>query len=412
MTSAPKSQLVRIAYLLFLFLGLGPTAKAQAPNAEARAKLARNRAEHLRHGINLSEWFAQVYDPKGYTKEHFETWNTAQDITLIKAMGFDHVRLSVNPQPMFRQRQADNIPVDYLNELDAAVKMILDAGLAVMIDIHPDADFKQKLATDGEFTEQFGDFWRSLAHHYSTFDPNLVFFEILNEPEARDAYRWYGVQARLAVAIREGAPNHTIIATGARWSDDDDLLAIEPLADANVIYTFHFYDPHVFTHQGATWGENYWHFVKALPYPSTPENVQASVAAIPEPERRLVAARYGMDRWNAARMDEEFDQVAAWAAQWNVTVICNEFGVYRKEARPEDRAAWIADVRKSLEKHGIGWTMWDYSGGFGVVTKNQRQAASGQTSGRQEAGNPASSSQPIVDEMTVKALGRTMPHAN
>src|SRR5437867_10495861 len=57
--------------------------------------LAQRRAAHLRHGINLSEWFAQVYDQKGYTKEHFETWTTAQDIALIKSMGFDHVRLSV-----------------------------------------------------------------------------------------------------------------------------------------------------------------------------------------------------------------------------------------------------------------------------------------------------------------------------
>ena len=87
MSSAPKSQFVLIVSILCLFLVLGPTSKAQAPNAEARAKLARNRAEHLRHGINLSEWFAQVFDPKGYTKEHFETWNTAQDIALIKAMG-------------------------------------------------------------------------------------------------------------------------------------------------------------------------------------------------------------------------------------------------------------------------------------------------------------------------------------
>ncbi len=392
MPSVPGSRVVLVAFLACMVPGSAATSAAQSPNTEAQARLARNRAEHLRHGINLSEWFAQVHDPKGYTKEHFETWDTAQDIALIKAMGFDHVRLSVNPQPMFRPRQADNIPPDYLANLDAAVKMILDAGLAVMIDIHPDSDFKLKLATDGEFAEQFADFWRALARHYSNLDPNLVFFEILNEPEARDAFRWYGVESLVAAAIREGAPNHTIIAAGARWSDDDDLLAIGPLHDPNVIYTFHFYDPHVFTHQGATWGENYWHFVKELPYPSTPENVQHAMQAIPEAVKRLAVARYGMDRWNAGRIDEEFDQVSAWATRWNVAVICNEFGVYRKEARPEDRAAWISDVRKSLEKHGFGWTMWDYSGGFAVVTKPNGQ--------------------PMPDEITVKALGRTMPREN
>src|SRR5215467_4091656 len=156
--------------------------------------LAKRRAAHLRYGINLSEWFAQVYDQKGYTKEHFETWTTAQDIGLIKAMNFDHVRLSVNPQPMFRRKQADQIPDDYLGYLDAAVRMILDQGLAVIIDIHPDSDFKEKLASDNEFVEQFADYWRALAQHYSHLDPSLVFFEVLNEPEGRDNYRWYGIQ--------------------------------------------------------------------------------------------------------------------------------------------------------------------------------------------------------------------------
>ena len=383
----------RLALIAIFIAGIFSVAAGrgycQTKAGETDARLAKQRAQHLRRGINLSEWFAQVYDQKGYTKEHFETWNTVRDITLIKAMGFDHVRLSVNPQPMWRAKQADHIPADYLAELDAAVKMILDQGLAVIIDIHPDSDFKAKLSTDSEFVEQFADYWRALAQHYASWDPEAVFFEVLNEPEARDPYRWFGVQARLATAIREGAPKHTIVAAGARWSDDDDLLFMEPVSDANVIYNFHFYEPHLFTHQGATWGENYWHWLKNLPYPSTPENVTEAAALVPYPEKRLSVERYGMQRWNAARMDEEFLQIAAWGEHWNVPLTCNEFGVYRKAARPEDRAAWIRDVRSSLEKHGIGWTMWDYSGGFGVVTKQNGE--------------------PVPDEATVTALGLKMP---
>jgi len=351
--------------------------------------LARRRAAHLAYGINLSEWFAQVYDQKGYTKEHFETWTTAQDIALIKAMNFDHVRLSVNPQPMFRRKQADRIPEDYLGYLDAAVKMILDQGLAVIIDVHPDSDFKEKLVADNEFVEQFADYWRALAKHYSSWNADLVFFEILNEPEFRDRYRWEGVQSKLAVAIRGGAPSQTIIVAGANWSADNELLFIDPLRDPNIIYNFHFYDPHVFTHQGATWSTNYVHYLKDLPYPSTPENVRQAAALVPDAVNRLAVIHYGMDRWNAARIDEEINQIAAWGQRWNVPLTCNEFGVYRKAAAPENRARWISDVRTTLEKNGIGWTMWDYSGGFGVVVKQE-----GKT---------------MADELTVKALGRTMP---
>lgn len=104
-----------------------------------------------------------------------------EDIALIKALGFDHVRLRVNPKPMWQRKDADDIPAEYLGYLDAAVKMILDKDLAVVIDIHPSGEFKEKLPTDAA-VEQFADFWRALAKHYSTGDPERVFFETLNEP--------------------------------------------------------------------------------------------------------------------------------------------------------------------------------------------------------------------------------------
>jgi endoglucanase len=348
-------------------------------------KLAFQRAEHLRHGINLSHWFAQVYDAKGYTKEHFDSYDTAQDMALIKAMGFDHVRFTLNCEPMFRRGQADRIPADYLAMVDAAVKMILDQNLAVIIDIHPESDFKQKLVTDDGYVEQFADFWRALAKHYSTLDPDKVFFEILNEPEFRDRYRWAGVQAQLARAIREGASQHTIIAAGANWSSTSELLFMEPLHDANIIYNFHFYDPHIFTHQGATWSTNFQHYLSNLPYPSTPENVRTSLPQVPDETNQQTVIRYGLDQWNSARVDAEIAEAAAWGKHWDVPLTCNEFGVYRSTANVEDRARWIHDVRTALEKYGIGWTMWDYAGGFSVVVRKD-----GVTT---------------VDDVTLKALG-------
>jgi len=369
---------MRSRYVCILFLFALP-ALAQSE------VVAQRRAAHLRHGINTSSWFAQVFDPKGYTKEHFETSTTEQDIALIQSMGFDHVRLSVNPQPMLTRGNAEAIPAEYLGYLDAAVNMIVHHGMAVVIDLHPESDLKNKLATDDEFVEQFADFWRALAKHYSTWNPDLVFFEVLNEPEMRDRYRWTGVQEKLANAIRQGAPQNTIIAAGARWSDDDDLLFLEPLRDRNVIYNFHFYEPHVFTHQGATWGVNFWHAVGDLPYPSNPESAAKVASRLPDEVNRLYVVRYGMEHWDAARINTELDQVSAWAKRRNLALTCNEFGVHRKTANPQDRARWISDVRTALEQHGMGWTMWDYSGAFGVVTKDHGNA--------------------VPDELTLHALG-------
>ncbi|HTW58641.1 MAG TPA: glycoside hydrolase family 5 protein [Terriglobales bacterium] len=345
-----------------------------------------SRLAHLRRGINLSEWFAQVWDPKGYTKEHFQSWTTASDIALIKSMGFDHVRLSVNPQPMMDAARSQNGTAEYFGYLDAAVKMILDAGLAVEIDMHPESDFKARLKDD-DFVERFADFWRMVAQHYSStsWDSDRVFFEVLNEPEMRDPYRWYGVEAKLAAAIRQGAPTNTIIAAGARWDDDDDMIFLEPLRDPNVIYVFHFYEPHIFTHQSATWGAYYWRWLKGLQYPSSPENAAEVATQVPEALDRLYVIRYGQDHWGASRIDAEITQAADWAKKNGVPLICNEFGVYRYGADAQDRIRWITDVRTSLERHNIGWAMWDYSGSFGVVTKKDGKAT--------------------LDENTVRALG-------
>ena len=372
------------AWITVLFLTSLTFAQATPGSSVPAARLA-----HIRHGINLSEWFAQVYDPKGYTKEHFESWTTASDIALIKSAGFDHVRLSINPQPMMDAERHHDGGAEYFGYLDAAVKMILDAGLAVEIDMHADSDFKTRLAKEDDFVQRFADFWSAVAQHYASWDQDRVFFEILNEPEMSDGYRWYGVEAKLAAAIRRGAPKNTIIASGARWDDDDDMVFLEPLPDSNVIYVFHFYEPHIFTHQGATWGAYYWRWLKGLHYPSSPENAAQVATLVPEARDRMQVIRYGQDHWDAARIEAEINQSADWAKQRGVPLVCNEFGVFRNFSDPQDRARWITDVRTSLERHNIGWAMWDYSGSFGVVTNRETKAK--------------------LDEVTVKALGLNMP---
>ncbi|MGA9390629.1 MAG: cellulase family glycosylhydrolase [Candidatus Sulfotelmatobacter sp.] len=371
--------------LIRLSASFVPAQNVAPASSQPLSSVPASRLARLRHGINTSAWFAQVYDKRGYTKEHFQTWTTAEDIALIKSMGFDHVRLSVNPQPLMTNHRPEDIPAEYLGYLDAAVKMILDQQLSVVIDLHPESEFKSRLAKDDTFVQEFSDFWRALARHYSTWDTERVFLEVLNEPEFNDRYRWYGVQAKLAAAIRDGAPQHTIIATGARWSADDELVFLEPLRDPNVIYTFHFYEPHLFTHQGATWGAYFWHWVKGLSYPSSPENAAKVAAGVPDAVDRLALIRYGQDHWDASRVAADINQVAEWARQHGVSVMCNEFGVYREYTEVRDREAWIHDVRSALEKHGMGWTMWDYSGSFGVVTKKGDRN--------------------VPDEVTLRALG-------
>ena len=359
--------------ILTLSLALGvliwPGASTMVEGQERAPGRLDARLAHVKRGINASHWFAQVMGPGGYTTEHLASHVTVADLALIKSLGFDHVRLSVDPASISRSEQPDVIAAERVDALVQAVATILAHGLAVIVDVHPSSDYKRRLQTDDAQVEAFVDFWRTLARTLSGTDPERVFLEVLNEPEFRDGYRWSGVQAKLAAAIRHEAPEHTIIATGHRWSAIDDLLTLEPLADRNVVYTFHFYAPALFTHQGATWGLGYWRHLRDLPYPASPADLPRMTAGVPDDLTRLYLMRYGHERWDAERIGAEIGEAAAWAARHDVGLLCTEFGVYRRWAQPADRARWIGDVRAALERHGIGWTMWDYAGDFGIVTK-------------------------------------------
>ena len=370
----------RIRVFLALFLITSP---AFAQDRSAELKIAFARAQHLRHGINASEWFAQ--SPGDYSAARTGRYTDDSDIALMAQLGFDNVRLSIDAEPLARGlfgRDDTNL----VGRLDHAVEQMLAKGMAVQIDIHPESDYKRRVSTTGEGVDRFVMLWRRLAAHYADRNPDLIFFEIMNEPEERDPLRWAGVQARAAAAIRQAAPKNTIIATGPNWSGIADLLTQQPLPDGNVIYNFHFYEPHEFTHQGAGWGTPWWIYTHNIPYPATEESLGTSLAQVPDAANRYALLHYWLDRWDAHRIRLQIDAAAAWGKQHNVPLICNEFGVYRRVTPEASRMNWIRDVRTALEADGIGWTMWDYRGGFGVVWK--------------EDGRPAK-----VDDKVVEALG-------
>ena len=346
-----------------------PTVDA-AEFSSTRSAVPAARLARLRHGINLSHWFAQSAD---YSRVHLESHTTAEDIALIRKIGFDHVRLTLEPAPLFNPQDPTKLNAEYLKYLDSALDLILAQGLAVIVDIHPTDEFKLRLNSNDQI-EAFAKFWRALAQHLSARGPDHLFLEVINEPMVQDGYRWLGIQGKLISAIRSGAPQHTIIASGHRWSGIPELLFLLPYADRNIIYNFHFYEPFAFTHQGATWAGPNVSFYRNIPYPSSPESISRIVDTVQDESARRNLLRYGEERWNAARIDREIGVAAAWAAKYQVPLTCNEFGTYRSFAPAADRVTWIQDMRVALEKYRIGWTMWDYAGGFAVVNKKNGHA--------------------------------------
>ncbi|MGP8252408.1 MAG: glycoside hydrolase family 5 protein [Terracidiphilus sp.] len=368
--------------LLAIFFAFALSAFAQDHAADVQTAFAR--AQHLKHGINASLWFAQ--HPEDYSANYTNHETTPEDIAIMAGLGFDHVRVSIDTEPL-AQAFSGWGDGDFLVRLDKAVDGILATGMAVIVDVHPEDRYKQALRTDSGAVDRMVMLWQKLAAHYAGRDPNLVFFEILNEPEVSDPYRWAGIQARVAAAIRAAAPRQTIIATGPNYSGLGDLLTLHPLADGNVIYNFHFYDPIQFTHQGAGWGSPWWIYTHNIPYPATESAMEDRLKLVPEPADRFQLENYWLDHWDAHHIRLLIDEAAAWGKANNAPLTCNEFGAFREHSDPVSRTNWIRDVRTALEADGIGWAMWDYHNGFGVAVKDPKTGKS------------------IVDPQTVEALG-------
>src|SRR5262249_7844077 len=155
-----------------------------------------------------------------------------------------------------------------------------------------------------------------------------VFFEIMNEPAVSPAI-WNEQGARLVAAIRSEAPDHTIIYDHADYQRIDALTAVAPVADVNVVYAAHFYDPMIFTHQGLDWSEDPLRCLHQVPFPA--RRTDAAVVGLMS---ELTVRRHGdsvtairaalREPWTEARINDAMSQAAAWAKRHGRPVIINE----------------------------------------------------------------------------------------
>lgn len=334
------------------------------------------RADQLARGVNLSNWFWSAN----------KTYSSA-DFAALRAMGLTYLRLPVDFSFLYDASTSNRLNSSHLATLTSAIQAIQAQGLAVLVEIHA----TPQPLSDPAFQTVFEQFWQSFAGHLgANTNPNSTFLQPLNEPAFdQNPQDWITIQNRLLQVIRSQAPNHTLIATAAKWQNRELLMQMTPLADRNIIYDFHFYDPFIFTHQGAGWVGGVYSQIRDLPYPANPQAVQPLVNQLASnPTVQGAVAYYGSENWDKAKLKSLLAPVADWANRNQVRVICSEFGAYGDYAPADSRMQYIADVRSALEELGIGWAMWEYMSGFGFAERTDTL---------------------LVDRALVYALGLTLP---
>jgi hypothetical protein len=321
------------------------------------------RYAHLARGVNLTRWF-QYGGRQPITEA---------DRDLLKNAGFTSVRIALAPQyllPHFA-RTPERIQRN-LTRLDAGIDLFLNAGTAVMLDFQADVSYLDYYLSTPEAPQELIDTWRMLATRYANRDPELLFFEVMNEPDTRFTQAaWDEEQKKVLGAIREVAPNHTVLLAPASWSGLDALLQMTPYDDPNVIYVMHYYSPSTFTAQGADWtSPKEIAKLRNVPWPAFLPALEELIENEKDDGVRGLLEQYRRDDWNAAHIDWDIGLAAAWAQKWNARVVVNEFGGYKPFSPPDSRARWLRDVRTALDHYRVGWAMWDYAAGFDLILRD------------------------------------------
>lgn len=316
------------------------------------------RLERLSRAVNVTRWFAS-YGVK--RSPLFADYLSDGDIAMIRTSGFRAIRLFIDARYLYDPQRPGRPDPTVLSHLDTALGRLFAHDLGVVI--VPNA-LPRRLEDDSAYREGFIRFWGALAEHLRLRDPDRLLFEVVNEPEFQGRPReWLDLQRRLVVEIRRHAPSHTLIASGSNWSSIDGLLEFAPLADPNVIYTFHFYEPATFTHQGASWaGQGSW---RDIPFPTDSARCEVAVGAQTEARAARAVERYCRQRWDGAALAARLEQVDQWRRRYRVPVFAGEFGANCRAPR-EDRLDWIRQVRTGLEQRHIGWALWDFDTCFGL----------------------------------------------
>jgi len=334
-----------------------------------KESVAHKRSERLAKTINIWRWFAREQLSSPW---HYANYLKTEELKKLREWGFTAVRLPVREPFLFASRErseAAHHDKANVHAYMSAIKRIQSAGLAVVVDFH--GKDRVGMEADARYRNAISRLWGELADSLRVLDPEMTFFEMLNEPRfIKRPEDWYEWQEQIAVTIRSHAPAHTIIATAVEYSDPQRLAAMHPLPDSNVIYTFHTYDPIVFAHQGADFFRRRAEKdVLGLPWPS----IHPSCRGVAEKFRSTAAKRIGNayceEKWDRQRLAEFLQPAFSWGKRWNVPIFVGEFGVRLNGTDSMSRARWLSDAVSIFAENGVPWALWSYDDCYGLALK-------------------------------------------
>ena len=290
--------------------------------------------------------------------EHFATYITESDIAYIASLGMDHIRLG------FDQIVVEEAPCRYREEIfghiDNFIGWCKKYGLNVVLNLHKavgnycDIQEDVELLEDVQLQERFVALWLAFEDRYA--NDNSIAFELLNEVRDVEPAKWNALAQKTIAAIRQKNPQRIIILGSIRWNHPEALHYMEVLDDENVVYTFHMYKPHEFTHQQGVLQSGCIYYNRKMPYPGDIDRYRDYKLVV----SGIADAYPGYAQVNKQFLRDSMEPAFAFIRQHPDKILwCGEFGTIR-HADIRWRESWMRDVISLLKEHQIPYCVWNY----------------------------------------------------
>lgn len=316
-------------------------------------------------GVNLGGWLSQC----DHNKEHHDTFITKSDIARICGWGLDHIRLPVDYEII--RTTDDRFNEEGLSYIDRCLDWCGKHQLNMILDLHKTAGFSFDETTNDffnskELQNRFASLWEDIAKRYGQY-ANRLSFELLNEVvDENVADLWNDIIRRTIFVIRQYAPDIKILVGGVRNNSVFWVRALDAPYDDNVVYTFHYYEPLIFTHQSAYWIEN-MPLDFSTEYPNDMDSVVKETMQFLPPMHHEIYDVIRTQKADQSFIEATFADALSVAKERNAAIYCGEYGVIDRTSL-SSALNWFSDIYSVFEKHGISRAVWTYKGkDFGIT---------------------------------------------
>lgn len=344
------------ALFAYLVLSLVLTLGGQLPG-----RAAEHAGFKVKRGTNISHWLSQ----SGRRGADREAWFTRTDVKYLAGLGFDHLRIPIDEEQMWDE--SGEVEPEAFRLLNQALDWCAEFNLRAIVDLHILRSHhfnseERPLWTDPAAQERFFQCWRDLSGALKKRPVDMVAYELMNEPVADDPEDWNRLVAHAVSIIRKKEPRRVIVIGSNRWLSVDtfDKLKV-PENDPNILLSFHFYEPFLLTHHQARW-TSIGRYDGPVKYPGRTVD-PADLADVPKSLADQV--RRSSRLWDRAAIAEKLAKPLALARETGLPLYCGEWGCLSTVPR-ESRLNWYRDMVSVLTENGVGWSTWDYKGGFGL----------------------------------------------